>query len=62
MKEKKFLKLRMIWAIIKGRTVVYRAEFIAGTGLMIRTDKACIIENHFVGIPITDYKGEKIIG
>jgi hypothetical protein len=62
MKKNKFIKLKMIWAIIKGRTVVYRADFAAGTGLMIRTEKGCIVENHFIGIQITDYKGEPIIG
>ena len=58
----KFPKLRMIWGIIRGRTVVYKAEFIAGMGLRAKTDKACIVNNNFVGIPIKDHNGEKLVG
>ena len=62
MKEEKFPKLKMIWAIIKGRTVVYNADFIAGQGLYVRTDKYCIINNHFVGVSIKNHSDEKISG
>ena len=58
----KFPKLRMIWAIIRGRSVIYKAEFIAGMGLRVKTDKSCIVSNNFVGLGITDHKGERIVG
>jgi len=50
----KFLKLRMIWNIIRGRTVVYKAEFEDGT-LHIKNIKSivvgCICNNSNIKTP-----------
>ena len=59
----KFPKIRMIWAIIRGRSVVYKIEVTKGFGFRVKTDKACIVGCTFVGgIVIKDHKGVKIAG
>ncbi|KKM73176.1 hypothetical protein LCGC14_1413190 [marine sediment metagenome] len=42
----------MIYGIIRGRTVVYKVEFIAGMKPKAKTKKACIVSNSFVGTSI----------
>jgi len=42
-KKARFLKLRMMWGILLGRTVIYNAE-IEGT-FTLRTKKAYVIKN-----------------
>lgn len=51
----RFLKLRMIWAIIRGRTVVYNAE-LSPKGIMVRTEKAHIINCMFNNYGIINKK------
>ena len=42
----KFMKLKMIWNIIRGRCVVYNTT-ITPTGLIIKNDKSIINQCHF---------------
>jgi len=42
-KKARFLKLRMMWGILLGRTVIYNAE-IEGT-FTLRTKKAYVVNN-----------------
>jgi len=43
----RFLKLRMIWAIIRGRTVVYNAT-LTPEGLQLLNEKgACVFNSTF---------------
>ena len=39
-------KLRMVWAIMQGRTVVYRATIHGG---LVLPRRACLIENRILG-------------
>lgn len=57
----RFLKLRMIWAIIRDRTVVYNAD-LSPEGLMILTDKACVFNNRFNSFGIINNDGIQLIG
>jgi len=57
----KFLKLRMIYAILRGRTVVYKAH-ITTKGLRVITEKAVIISNTFDSVGIKNHSGQYIIG
>jgi len=58
--KSKFPKLRMIWAIIRGRSVVYKVEFIAGMSPRLKTDKACVVNCYFVGMHIRDKDNKEI--
>lgn len=51
----------MIWAIIRGRTVVFNAD-ISIKGLAVRTDKAVIINNRFDGIGLKDKDNIPVVG
>ncbi len=52
MKKKRFIKLRLIWAIIRGRTVVYKAEIdMAQNILNFTTTKGSIVNCRFIYPP-----------
>ena len=61
MKKKRFLKLSMIYAIIKGRTVVYNAD-ISIEGIKVRTDKSCVINCQFNMVGVKNKNEVPIIG
>ena len=51
----------MIYAIIKGRTVVYNAD-ISIEGIKVRTDKSCVINCQFNMVGVKNKNEVPIIG
>lgn len=47
----RFKKLRLIWGILRGRTVIYNTKFTR-EGIFIDGDKAVIMDNIFDGFYI----------
>jgi len=54
--KNRFLKLKMIYAIIRGRTVVFKAE-ISPKGLKVSTEKAVIDSCIFNAVEIKNHLG-----